>query len=137
AKQDGAALDEINSELITKGLELGFLDLLKNEYTNIIHILKERFEYDASTRKYYITRPFTTHLDVRVRIQYYVESFLRRMELENTPPSFDKIVLHIMPLLKNGVTPERQTILSVLEDIADKTGTDGWRLKREDRGLFE
>jgi hypothetical protein len=25
----------------------------------------------------------------------------------------------------------------VLEDIADKTGTDGWRLKREDRGLFE
>jgi hypothetical protein len=25
----------------------------------------------------------------------------------------------------------------VLEDIADKTGTDGWRLKRGERGLFE
>jgi len=33
-----------------------------------------------------------------------------------------------MPLLKNGVTPEHETILGVLEDIAEQTG-GGWRLK--------
>lgn len=33
-----------------------------------------------------------------------------------------------MPLLKNGVTPENQTILSVLEAIAEPTGTGLWRL---------
>jgi len=43
-----------------------------------------------------------------------------------------------LPLLKNGVTPEKQTVLSVLEDIADRVGQDSWRLKREEqRGLFE
>jgi len=35
-----------------------------------------------------------------------------------------------MPLLKNGLTPEEQTILSVLEDIAYRVG-EGWRLKAE------
>jgi hypothetical protein len=41
------------------------------------------------------------------------------MEHENYCPNFDEIVLHIMPLLKNGVMPEQQTILSVLESIAE------------------
>lgn len=31
---------------------------------------------------------------------------------------FDDIVLHILPLLKNGITPEKQTILGVLQDVA-------------------
>ena len=33
-----------------------------------------------------------------------------------------------MPLLKNGITPEHQTILKVLETVAERVGTDGWRL---------
>ncbi|MBE3095130.1 MAG: type I restriction enzyme HsdR N-terminal domain-containing protein, partial [Actinobacteria bacterium] len=35
AKNDGASLEQINDELIIKGLELGFLDLLKKEYTDL------------------------------------------------------------------------------------------------------
>jgi hypothetical protein len=136
AKNDGASLEEINDELITKGLELGFLDLLKNEYSNIIHILKERFDYNADTKRYYIRKSFTTHIDVNLRIKYYLLSFLRRMEREEKVPSFNEIVLHIMPLLKNGAEPEDQTILSVLKDIADPAGDDGWRLKPKDKDLF-
>lgn len=49
------------------------------------------------------------------------------MERENKTAVFDEIVLNIMPLLKNGVTPEAQTILTVLEDIADRIG-EGWQL---------
>jgi hypothetical protein len=36
-----------------------------------------------------------------------------------------------MPLLKNGKTPENQTILNVLEDIAEKVNNDGWKLKKD------
>jgi len=53
------------------------------------------------------------------------------MERENKTPHFDEIILAILPLLKNGTTPENQTILNVLENIADRVGQDGWRLKKE------
>jgi hypothetical protein len=48
-------------------------------------------------------------------------------ELERT---FDEIVLYTMQLLKNGTTPQPQTILNVLEDIAEHLGRDKWRLKK-------
>jgi hypothetical protein len=53
------------------------------------------------------------------------------MERENKISTFDEIILEILPLLKNGMTPEDQTVLSVLEDIAERIGEDSWRLKRE------
>ena len=81
---------------------------------------------------------FKTHLDVRLRIKYYLISYLRRMERENKAPHFDEIILAILPLLKNGTTPESQTISNVLEDIAERVGQDGWRLKRDGQTtLFE
>ena len=72
---------------------------------------------------------FKTSIDLRLRIRYYLISYLRRMELEKKTPTFDEIILNILPLLKNGVTPEDQTILSVLEDIGLRVGKDSWRLK--------
>ena len=50
--------------------------------------------------------------------------------MEKKTPTFDEIILNILPLLKNGVTPEDQTILSVLEDIGLRVGKDSWRLKQ-------
>ncbi|MCL1946672.1 MAG: DNA methylase, partial [Chitinivibrionia bacterium] len=137
AKNDGATLEQINDELIIKGLELGFLDLLKKEYSDLTPILTNNFDYDVKTEKYSIKKDakFQTRIDVKLRIKYYLISYLRRMERENKKPSFDEIVMNIMPLLKNGVTPEAQTILSVLEDIADKTEDDRWKLKTEKQQL--
>ncbi|MDR2601348.1 MAG: type I restriction enzyme HsdR N-terminal domain-containing protein, partial [Spirochaetaceae bacterium] len=129
ARDDGATLEQINDELIIKGLEWGFLDLLKKEYSDLTPLLLEKFEYNAHTQKYSIKKDarFQTRLDVRLRIKYYLISYLRRMERENKTPSFNEIVFAILPLLKNGVTPEHQTILNVLEDIGEKTGLDSWR----------
>jgi hypothetical protein len=59
------------------------------------------------------------------------------MERENKSPSFNEIVFAILPLLKNGLTPEHQTILSVLEDIGEQTGADSWRLKKDNPTLFD
>jgi hypothetical protein len=58
------------------------------------------------------------------------------MERKKKIAHFDDIVLNIMPLLKNGITPENQTILSVLEDIAYRIEKDRWRLKTEGQGTL-
>jgi hypothetical protein len=138
AKNNGATLEEINDELIIKGLELGFLDLLKKEYVDIAPLLREKFDYDSATEKYSIKKDtrFQSRIDVRLRVKYYLLSYLRRMERENKTPSFNDIVFAILPLLKNGVTPENQTILSVLEDVADRAGEDGWKLKASGMEFF-
>ena len=140
AKNNGATLEQINDELIIKGLELGFLDLLKKEYTDLTPILLDNFDYDEATEFFSIKKDtkFKTHIDVRLRIRYYLLSYLRRMEREKKIPTFDEIILYILPLLKNGTTPENQTVLNVLEDIAEHVGQDSWRLKREgQKTLFD
>jgi hypothetical protein len=139
AKDEGATLEQINDELIIKGLELGFLDLLKKEYTDLSPLLLDKFDYNSKTEKYTIKKDtrFQTLIDVKLRIKYYLISYLRRMERENKVPTFNDVVFAILPLLKNGVTPEHQTILSVLNDIAKQVGEDGWKLKQKGQGEFE
>jgi DNA modification methylase len=121
AKNNGATLEQINDELIIKGLELGFLDLLKKEYSDITPVLSENFDYDEQSEQFKIKKDkkFQTRIDVKLRIKYYLISYLRRIERGGKIATFDEIVLNILPLLKNGTTPEQQTISNVL-DIADR-----------------
>jgi len=140
AKNNGATLEQINDELIIKGLELGFLDLLKKEYSDLTPILLGSFDYSEETELFTIRKnaKFMTHVYVKLSIRYYLMSYLRRMERENKTSNFDDIVVEILPLLRNGATPENQTVLSVLEDIAERVGHDGWKLKQEgQRSLFD
>lgn len=140
AKNHGATLEQINDELIIKGLELGFLDLLKKQYSDLTSLLSAHFDYSEDTEKFMIRKnaKFLTQLDVRLRIRYYLLSYLRRTERENRNPTFDEIVLNILPLLKNGITPENQTILGVLQDIGEHVGDGCWRLKKSGQGeLFD
>jgi DNA modification methylase len=136
AKNNGATLEQINDELIIKGLELGFLDLLKKEYTDLTPLLLELFDYSEKTELFTIRKntKFRTHIDLNLRVRYYLLSYLRRMEREQKVAHFDELVLHILPLLKNGITPEAQTILNVLADIAEKVGEDSWQLKKDGQG---
>lgn len=130
ANNDGATLEEINDELIIRGLELGFLDVLSREYQDISPFLRDNFDYSETTRKFHIRQntKFRSRIDVRLRIRYYLISLLRRKELKGEFPTTDEIVWAIMPLLKNGKTPENQTILSVLEEVASQHGDNRWRL---------
>jgi len=140
AKNDGATLEQINDELIIKGLELGFLDLLKKEYSDLTPFLLENFDYNEEVEIFTLRKnaKFQSQIDIKLRIRYYLLSLLRRMARENRNPSFDEIVLNIIPLLKNGITPEHQTILGVLEDIGEHIGDGCWRLKSSGQGnLFD
>lgn len=133
AKNNGASLEQINDELIIKGLELGFLDLLKKQYSDLTPLLLDMFDYDDKTELFAIRKntQFKSHLDLDLRVRYYLISYLRRMELQRKTATFDEIVLHIIPLLKNGTTPETQTILNILQDIGERVGDDSWQLKKQ------
>jgi 16S rRNA G966 N2-methylase RsmD len=139
ALHHGATIDQINDELVIRGLELGFLHILSQKYQDLTPLLRDRFQYDADAEKYFIKKDtkFKTHIDVRLRIRYYVLSLLRRMQHQKQRPTFDDVVLSIMPLLKNGITPEHQTILSVLETLATRDSKDRWQLKSEGQGEFD
>ncbi len=77
---------------------------------------------------------FSTDSDAIVR--YFILSYLRKMELRGEQPTFDQIVLNIMPLLKNGDTPEHQTIRNVLETVADRTHHGQYKLKSANQNVL-
>jgi len=131
AHKNGATLEEINDELVMKAIEFGFLDILSQKYSDITPLLNQNFSYDETTKKYHIPQntKFKSRIDVNLRILYFLKSYLIRMSQQKHDSTFDEIVLHIMPFLKNGITPEEQTILSVLEDIAQRVGEDKWRYR--------
>ena len=133
AANDGATLEQINSELVIKGLELGFLDVLAKEYEDLTPLLRQSFEYDETHKLYHIKsdRKFKTYIDLELRLRYFLVSYLRRLEHQSQYPTFDDIVLHVMPLLKNGVTPERQTIENVLHKVGERVGENRWRLLKK------
>jgi len=131
AANDGADLEQINDELIIKGLEFGFLDILSREYKDLTPILMNEFDYNQDTKKFYIrqNQKFKTKIPLDMRIKYFLLSYMKRKEYEKGNPTTDDIILDIMPLLRNGVTPENQTILRILSTIADEFGNNQWKLK--------
>lgn len=140
AENDGASLEQINDKLIMTGLELGFLDVLSKEYKDLSPILNDNFDYHTDTETFHVVenKKFKTNIPLDLRIRYFLISYLRRKENKGINPTTDEIILDIMPLLKNGITPENQTILKVLEIIATHIGNDKWKIKKDgQQTLFE
>ena len=106
AKSDGATIEQINDEMIVKGLELGFLDLLKKEYVDITPLLVENFDFDKVSEKYILKEDskFRTQIDERLRVRYYLISYLTRKGRESYNPTFDEIVLHVASTKKSNNT---------------------------------
>ena len=131
AQNEGATIEEINSELIIKGIELGFLDLLSRKYDDLSPLLEAYFDLDDETQKYHLpqNKKFKSAIPVDLRLRYFLLSYLKRQHQNGINPEFSHIVQAIMPLLKNGITPKDQTILNVLRVWAWETPTGHWRLK--------
>lgn len=138
AQNDGATLEQINDELIMKGMEFGFLDVLSREYKDLTPILMSEFDYNTKDEKFHIHKnmKFKTKIPLDMRIKYFLLSYLKRKELQGESPTTDDIILDIMPLLKNGLTPENQTILIVLRSIAEEYEENKWRLRKDEESLF-
>ncbi len=139
AHHHGATVEEINDDIVIKFMELNILDLVAKKYKDLTPFLTANFDFDKETQKYNLKKEekFRANIPVEVRIKYYIVSMMRRLEREGKYPNVDDIYLEIMPLLQNGKTPEKQTILNVLETIAIQTGDDQWKLDEvEQRELF-
>jgi DNA modification methylase len=136
AHHSGATIEEINDEIVIKFMELNILDLVAKKYKDLSEFLAANFDYDNETKKYNLKKEtkFRANIPVEVRIKYYIISMMRRLAREGQYPHIDDIYLEIMPLLKNGKTPEEQTILNVLQTIAAKTGEDQWKLFEAGQG---
>ena len=139
AENDGATIEEINSELIMKGIELGFLDLLTKKYDDLSPLLEAYFDLDEETQKYHLpqNKKFKSAIPVDLRLRYFLLSYMKRQHQQGIDPEFSDIVQSIMPLLKNGITPENQTILNVLGVWARKTPDGRWRLRDEGQMRLE
>ena len=137
AKHNGANLEQINDELIIKGLEMGFLHILSKEYKDLTPILISEFDYDPQTEMFYIRKDqkFKTKIPLDMRIRYFLTSYLKNKQLLKENPTTDDVILEIIPLLKNGITPENQTVISVLKQIAEPVGENNWKLKDEEREI--
>ncbi len=136
ANHSGATIEEINNEIVIKFMELNILDVVAKKYKDLSPFLAANFDYDNETKKYNLRQEtkFRANIPVEVRIKYYLISMMRRLEREGTYPHISDIYLEIMPLLKNGKTPEKQTILNVLKTIAVQTGEDQWKLDESGQG---
>ena len=127
AEKNGATIEEINEAIILNGLELGFLHEM-SKYKDITDFLTD-FAYNEETKKYHLKKEqkFISQIPLDKKIQYFLTSYLKQKNRKEIYPNFDKIILDILPLLKNGITPKEQTIKNILEKIAFKK-QNGYKL---------
>ena len=132
AENDGATLEEINNEMIIKGFEFYILDILSDQYPDLTPLLINEFDYDKETKCFHIRnqQKFRSKIPLDLRIKYFLFSYMKRNEFQDINPTTDDIILDLMPKLKNGLTPENQTILKILKEIAVEVGNNRWKLKK-------
>lgn len=140
-KYNGATVEEIYGDLTKRGLENGYLHLLAKMADNFLIFVNQNFEYNMQDKKYRIksgTKFKGSSVPLEDRTRYFVVSYLGRCEIEGRKAIFDEICLEVIPLLKNGVTPDNRFIKEILEEVATlnkKTGA--WRLKTSEPKLFD
>lgn len=140
ARDDGATLEEICGEITIKGLELGFLHRLSKDYADLTPLINANFDLDTTSGKYHLKKgqKFKSNaIPLELRTKYFLLSYLREAKSQGKKAYFDDICLEIIPLLKNGVSPSKESIKEVLESIAIPMQKSGeWVLKGENVGLF-
>lgn len=140
-KYNGATIEELYGDLTKRGLENGYLHLLAKMGDNFLIFVNQNFEYNMQDKKYRIksgTKFKGSSVPLEDRTRYFIVSYLGRCEIEGRKAIFDEICLEVIPLLKNGVTPDDRFIKEILEEVATlnkKTGE--WKLKTSEPKLFD
>ena len=140
-KYNGATIEELYGDLTKRGLENGYLHLLAKMGDNFLIFVNQNFEYNMQDKKYRIksgTKFKGSSVPLEDRTRYFIVSYLGRCEIEGRKAIFDEICFEVIPLLKNGVTPDDRFIKEILEEVATlnkKTG--GWKLKTSEPKLFD
>lgn len=123
----GATTEEILREVVPELFENDlFFDVASKNIGDILEILESEFEVgEDNLWKIKSERQVGNFIPPRMRIQYYVIGYLRKVGKAN----FDSIVTTILPLLINGHRPTREDIEDVLNEVAISHDGVNWELK--------
>ena len=123
----GATTEEILREVVPELFDNDlFFDAASKNLGDILAILESDFELgEDNLWQIKAERQVGNFIPTRLRIQYYVIGYLRKMGKAN----FDSIVTTILPLLINGHRPTRDDIEDVLKEVAISRDGINWELK--------
>ncbi|OGN89874.1 MAG: hypothetical protein A2158_04540 [Chloroflexi bacterium RBG_13_46_14] len=129
-KGGGASTEEIMREIVPELFDNDlFFDAASKNMGDILAILESDFEI-GEDELWHIKaeRQIGNFIPSKLRIQYYVISYLRKVG----KASFDEIWATITPLLTNGHTPTKEDINDVLKEIAISRDRNTWELRNQD-----
>jgi hypothetical protein len=128
-KGGGATIEEIMREVVSELFDNDmFFDAASKNMNDILAILESDFELKEDDLWHIKPeRQVGNFIPTKLRIQYYVMSYLRKVGKAD----FDDIITSILPLLTNGHHPTRDDIASVLKEIGISHDGKTWELKDE------
>lgn len=126
-KLGGATTEEILREVVSDLFDNDlFFDAVSKNIGDIIAILESDFELnDEGLWNIKPGRELGNFIPARLRIQYYLIGFLRKVKKAD----FDTIITTILPLLVNGHKPSRNDVAEVLYELATSQDGVNWELK--------
>lgn len=137
-ENNGASLELINANLIKMALEGGYHTLM-SKFENVLLLINERFDYDASSKLYHIrdsAKILNYGIPIEDRARYYILGELKKAERDNKGVDLDSL-LKIIPLLKNGVQANKKLVREILSELAiENKDTGEWKLKPKEAKLF-
>jgi 16S rRNA G966 N2-methylase RsmD len=126
-KGGGATTEEILREVVPELFDNDmFFDAASKKIGDILAILESDFEMgEDNLWRLKAERQVGNFIPPKLRIQYYVISYLRKVGKAN----FDSIVTTVLPLLVNGHETTREDIADVLKEIAISHDGVNWELR--------
>lgn len=123
----GATTEEILREVVPELFDNDlFFDAASKNIGDILAILESDFELgEDNLWQIKAERQVGNFIPTRLRIQYYVIGYLRKVGKAN----FDDVVTTVLPLLVNGHRPSREDIADVLKEVAISRDGVNWELK--------
>jgi DNA modification methylase len=123
----GATTEEILREVVPDLFDNDlFIDAASKSINDILAILESDFELgEDNLWQIKAERQVGNFIPPRLRIQYYVIGYLRKIGKAN----FDSIWTYILPRLTNGHEPTKVDIADVLKEVAISHDGVNWELK--------
>jgi len=123
----GATTEEILREVVPELFDNDlFFDAASKKMGDILAILESDFELgEDNLWRIKAERQVGNFIPPRLRIQYYVIGYLRKVGKAN----FDDIVTNILPRLINGHRPTKEDIADVLKEVAISHDSINWELR--------
>jgi len=125
----GATTEEIMREVVPELFDNDlFIDAASKKMGDILAILESDFELgDDNLWQIKAGRQVGNFIPPRLRIRYYVMSYLRKVGKAD----LDSIITTIFPLLTNGHQPTREDITDVLKEVAISHDGVNWELRSD------